>query len=113
MEHVGSCHVGDSLNSAFGHPILMMSTHSTETQGLVQSIAVGPKSRRTEYTIVRVITLDFHANICSFPFQEQFATYSITGRSGQLVIDKEEGATVVHIDGTAGVTIRGGAVTRR
>jgi hypothetical protein len=72
---------------------------------------MGTKSRRTEHTIVRVIAFYCHTNVRSFSFKEHLAAYCITGGSGQLVIDKEEGTAMIHIDGTTGVTICGGAVT--
>jgi hypothetical protein len=53
------------------------------------------KFHRTENTIFRVIALNGNTNVHSLTFKKQFAMYGITGSSGQLVLDEEEGATMV------------------
>jgi hypothetical protein len=83
----------------------MVGTHSTKTQRLAQITAMRVKGGRAENTIVSVITLDRHPDICRFAFQKQLSTYGITGGSGELVVDKHESAAMIHINCSTGVSI--------
>jgi len=71
------------------------------------------KGGRAENTIVSVITLDRHPDICRFAFQKQLSTYGITGGSGELVVDKHESAAMIHINCSTGVSIWRGTMAWR
>jgi hypothetical protein len=68
---------------------------------------MGAKFIRTEDAVVSMITLDGHSDISCFPLQEQFTSYGVTGRGRELMVDKDECAAMIHINGTTGVTICG------
>ena len=63
-----------------------------------------------EYTVVRVELPDCYTNVCCFGFQKQLTANGITGGGGQLVVDVNEGAAVVNIDGATCVSIARRAV---
>ena len=58
MNQVGTGHPADSTNTAFGNSILMVSTDTTETKGLVQTTAVVLECFCTEDSVIRMIMLD-------------------------------------------------------
>jgi hypothetical protein len=46
-----------------------------------------------------------YTNICCFTFKEQFASNSVTGGSGKLMVDEEKATAVVRINGTTGIPV--------
>ena len=63
------------------------------------------KLGRAENAIVRVVLLNGDTNIGCLRFEEHLAMNGVTGSSGQLMMDEEEGAAMVNIDGTTSATI--------
>ncbi len=68
MEHVGADHVGDGLNCTLCNPILVVSTYTTEAQGLTKVCAMLAKLSRAKNAIIRVVPLDGDSNIGGFRF---------------------------------------------
>lgn len=99
MQHVSTGHVGDGLDGAFGDPVLVMSANTTEAQGLSKACAMLTKLIGAKDAIVRVELPDGNANMCCFGFKEHLTTNGIAGSSGQLVVNVDERATVVDVDG--------------
>ena len=46
-----------------------------------------------------------YTNICCFTFKEQFATNSVAGGSGKLIVDEEKATAVVRINSTTGIPV--------
>jgi hypothetical protein len=70
-------------------------------------LAMRTKLCGIENTTVRMIAFNGNTNICSLRFQKHFTTESVTGDSGQLVVDEEIGAAMVDINGATCVAIVG------
>ena len=64
-----------------------------------------------EYTTVRVELPDCYTNISCFGFQKHLTANGIAGGCGQLVVDVNEGAAVVDINGATCVPVARRAVS--
>lgn len=79
-----------------GTPIQVLHTNTAEAHGWAKAFAVLTKLGRAEHAIIRVVALNGDTNICQIRFQKQFVE-SVTGSSGQLVVDEKDGAAMINI----------------
>jgi hypothetical protein len=70
MHHIGPCHVANGTYSILCHTILMMCTHSTESQLLFQMFTMQVELSQVENTTINVNELDFHSGIGGFSFKD-------------------------------------------
>jgi hypothetical protein len=66
MHHIGPCHVANGTYSILCHTVLMMRTHSTESQLLLQMFTVEAELGRIKDTIIGMNEFYLHPCIGSF-----------------------------------------------
>ena len=69
VDHHGSCPGRDSLDETLGNAIGMVSSNSTECDGLILEIKVLPKLFRTKWVVISMITLECDAALTSKIFE--------------------------------------------
>ncbi len=87
-----------------------MSANATETQSLTKACAMLFEFIGTEYTVVGMELFDGNTNICCFGFRKHLTPNRVASGGGQLVVDVNEGAAVVDVDGATCISVARRAV---